>query len=116
MDHKLLQDDGLHFPKTALYWQDWLARFGKKLPDMSSSPEFSDSHLTTMAVLAGQGVMLGRNVLVADALETGALIAPLEEKLPAGVSYYFVCPEDRLEEPKITAFLEWLREETMSFR
>lgn len=115
-NHRLMHDDGVKFPNSKLYWQDWLGHFGQEVPDNSSSPEFSDSHLTTMAVLAGQGVMLGRSVLVADTLASGALVAPLKEKLPSGVSYYFVCPEDRMQEPKIAAFLAWIREETSVFR
>ena len=109
--HVLLQDSGSSFPFSRLCWPEWLAHFGIENVDLSHAPLFNDTHLTTMAAISGGGVMLGRSVLTADALESGILVRPLDVDLPANVAYYFVCPRDRTDYPKIQFFLDWLREE-----
>ncbi|RED49703.1 transcriptional regulator GcvA [Aestuariispira insulae] len=111
-NHLLLQDSGSVFPYTKLCWPEWFAHFGIDEVDLSHSPIFNDTHLTTMAAVSGRGIMLGRSVLTADALESGALIKPLDVDLPADVAYYFVCRKDRQELPKIRAFRDWLHLET----
>lgn len=111
LKHRLLQDGGNRFEESALCWPEWLRQFGYENLDFSGSPEFSDTHLTTMAATAGRGVMLGRSTLVADALASGALVAPLEDSLPAGISYFVVCPLHAKDQPKVRAFRDWLHAE-----
>lgn len=111
LQHRLLVDGGSPLPNTRICWEQWLKAFGLEDVDFSSSLAFDDTHLTTMAATAGRGIMLGRSVLIADAVASGALVRPLDIALPAGASYHFACPEDYLDLPKIQAFRAWLHEE-----
>lgn len=111
LKHRLLVDGGSPLPNTRICWEQWLAAHGINDVDYSSSLAFSDTHLTTMAAIAGRGVMLGRSALIADAVASGALVPPLENRLPAGASYFFACPKEALDLPKVQAFRTWLHEE-----
>lgn len=111
MHHRLMKDGGSPLPDSKICWPEWLRANGVNDIDLSSSLEFDDTHLTTMAAIAGRGVMLGRSILIADAIAAGTLVMPLEQRTPAGAAYYFACPEEYLKLPKIQAFKAWLHDE-----
>ena len=69
------------------------------------------SVLLVQAVVAGQGVAVGRRTLVAGELAAGRLVRPFDVVLPVDRAYYLVCPEAAAERPKIAAFRAWLLEE-----
>ena len=56
------------------------------------------------SAIAGEGVALGRSVLVADDLAAGRLVKPFDISLPAEFAYSVVCPEADAKRPKIEAF------------
>ncbi len=105
-DFTLLHDD-LH----GIDWRMWLMAAGATDIDYSRGPWYVHSHLVIQAAIAGQGVALGRSVLVADDLRAGRLVKPFDISLPAEFAYYVVCPQATSERPKIKAFREWLRKE-----
>ena len=59
----------------------------------------------------GEGVALGRSVLVADELASGRLIKPFDVNLPVEFAHYVVSPQATKDRPKIKAFREWLLQE-----
>jgi LysR family glycine cleavage system transcriptional activator len=63
------------------------------------------------AAMAGEGVALGRSVLVADELADGRLVRPFDVSLPAEYAYYVAYPEAAAGRPKVRAFRDWLLEE-----
>ncbi|HYM31767.1 MAG TPA: transcriptional regulator GcvA [Candidatus Cybelea sp.] len=95
-------------------WRLWLAAAGVHGMDLSRGPSFNDGSLLVQAVVAGQGVAVGRRALVAGELAAGRLVKPFDVVLPVDRAYYFVCPEATAERPKIVAFRNWLREEAAS--
>ncbi len=100
--HTLLHDEG-HGE-----WRTWLLAAGAESVDPVRGMVFTDSGMLIQAAVAGQGVALARGVLAADELAAGRLVRPFEQTLPTEYAYYFVCPLDAAERPKIQAFAEWL--------
>lgn len=107
-NHTLLHDLGLINSNSPLAWKTWFEAAGYPKVKTIKGPQFSDTHLTVQAAIAGRGVMLGRDRLIADELAAGILIAPFEKKLPAEHSYYIVCKPDSISCPKVAAFKDWL--------
>jgi LysR family glycine cleavage system transcriptional activator len=95
-------------------WRLWLAAAGVQGIDLSHGPSFNDGSLLVQAVVAGQGVAVGRRALVAGELAAGRLVQPFDVVLPVDRAYYFVCPEANGDRPKIVAFRNWLLEEAAS--
>jgi LysR family glycine cleavage system transcriptional activator len=94
-------------------WQKWLAAARGKWRDV---PEFKDmDHLSFReelhaieAVIAGQGIGIFSDVLVARELAAGALVRPFDFCLP-GYRFYLVRKPDHPREKTIQAFAVWLQ-------
>lgn len=89
-------------------WPMWFEAAGVHAPSMDTSYMLEHSHLIAQAAMAGEGVALGRSVLIKDALETGRLVRLFDISLKAHYAYYVAAPEATWERPKIRAFREWL--------
>ena len=75
-------------------------------------PAFSsDFSVLLQAATEGQGIALGRDLLVADDLNAGRLVRPFARGIRSEYHYYFVCSPERIEAPEIQTFLVWLRDE-----
>ncbi len=101
-NHTLLHDYGLET------WRRWLNAVGESSVDVERGPHYHHSNLVLQAAEQGDGVALARSVLAADALANGRLVRPFNIALPAEYAYYFVCPPDYLNRPKVQAFRDWL--------
>jgi LysR family glycine cleavage system transcriptional activator len=94
-------------------WQRWLALARSKWRDV---PELKDvEHLSFReelhaieAVIAGQGIGIFSNVLLAPELAAGTLIKAFDLSLP-GYRFYGVRKRGHPREKTIRAFLTWLR-------
>jgi LysR family glycine cleavage system transcriptional activator len=94
-------------------WQKWLALARRKWRNV---PEFSDlQHLSFReelhaieAVMAGQGVGIFSDVLVAHELAAGTLVKAFDVSLP-GYRFYVVRRTDHPRERVIQAFSAWLK-------
>ncbi|PIW29872.1 MAG: transcriptional regulator [Rhodospirillales bacterium CG15_BIG_FIL_POST_REV_8_21_14_020_66_15] len=89
-------------------WRDWLAAVGCEAVNPERGPGYTHSNLVLLAARAGEGVALGRSVMVADDLAEGRLVRPFDFALPAPQAYYLACVEGEEDRPKIRAFREWL--------
>jgi LysR family glycine cleavage system transcriptional activator len=56
----------------------------------------------------GEGVALGRTMLVADDLAAGRLVRPFKQALKAFSSFYLVYPPEAMKQKKVAAFRAWL--------
>ena len=110
--HTLLHEDQSFGEGTYPDWRMWLLAAG--FPELYSSkgPRFSASELVTQAALDGQGVALGRRVLVAGDLEAGRLVQPFAMTYPVSFAYYLVSAKNAAERPKVAAFRDWMLRET----
>ncbi len=108
INHTLLHDE-VH--EGEVDWRMWLLAAGVVEVDPSRGPGFLDSSMTLQAAIAGEGVALGRSVLVADDLAAGRLVKPFDVSHPAEYFYYTACPSANAERPKVQAFQKWLIDE-----
>ncbi|MBN2753029.1 MAG: transcriptional regulator GcvA [Rhodospirillaceae bacterium] len=93
-------------------WGDWLRAAG--IPaGVSGGFRFTHSAHSLRAAADGLGIALENDLMAADYLAEGALVAPfkIDTALPHPAGYYFVCPADNLEIPKVRAARDWLREQ-----
>lgn len=70
--------------------------------------EFDDEHFALSAAIAGHGLVLASNVLVADSLKRGELVAYRPEISLPGPRYVAACVPGREREVHVKAFLSWL--------
>ncbi|MGF7008586.1 LysR substrate-binding domain-containing protein [Aminobacter sp. BE322] len=98
---------------TMVSWERWFGAAGLEtpFPVQPAGPSFTDPILGIDAAIAGQGVALAWQLLSADALADGRLVAPFGITAASGLGYYLVSSE--LERPgrKVRDFSGWLREE-----
>lgn len=112
---RLLRETGaLHDAK--LTWRDWFAAAGISATEPMRGLVFSDTHLTIEAALAGEGIMLGRRVLVADLIAEGRLAAPFQPWMRDHPAYHLVHSRLRTPRPAAIAFMRWLRQEARAMR
>lgn len=109
--HTLLHMDALFAGEGWIDWENWLKAAEVAHADARRGPRFSLLSMAIEAAIQGQGVALGRSVLVADDLATGRLIKPLADSVPIDFAYFLVYPKRLGQTPKIVAFREWLLEE-----
>ncbi|GAB5467002.1 MAG: transcriptional regulator GcvA [Rhodospirillales bacterium] len=77
-------------------------------PPVSRALRFSQTALAIDAALAGQGVALASNPLVAEDLAAGRLCRPLDLAVTSEVGFYAVAPR-RPRQPKAVALMrDWL--------
>mgnify|MGYP002633055731 CR=1 FL=1 len=89
-------------------WAAWMEAAGVGDIDVSRGPSFSHSNHIQLAAVAGEGVALGRSIMVVDNLFSGLLQKPFELELKAHHAYYAVYPKASAGRPKIVAFRDWL--------
>jgi len=94
-------------------WQRWLAvarRKWRSLPDFKDMQHlsFREELHAIEAVIAGQGIGIFSNVLVASELASGALVKAFDLSLP-GFRFYVVRRHGHPREKIIRAFSAWLR-------
>jgi LysR family glycine cleavage system transcriptional activator len=95
-------------------WPLWFARAG--LAQRSASElRFSDETHAIQAAIAGQGVALLSEVVVAEELRAGTLVQPFGPELP-GDAYHVVYPERSRDDVRIAAVRSWLLREVRKLR
>src|SRR6516225_11195642 len=95
-------------------WSIW-RRPGTEIDWRERGAAFDDSLTVLAAAEQGQGLALTRWTLAAPDLGNGRLVRASAQILPCPRAYYFVCPENYLELPKIQQLLAWLREAAAAF-
>lgn len=90
-------------------WTTWFASAGVDLPEPDDSASFTDAGLLIDMAVAGHGVMLGRTVVVADALASGRLVRLFDVSVPVAGAYWFVRPYAGGKLAKeVAAYGKWL--------
>jgi LysR family glycine cleavage system transcriptional activator len=92
-------------------WPVWLRAHGILDMDSSHGPSFTEESLAVQATIQGQGISLGRSLLVEQDIEAGRLIRPFKESLPCSFSYYLLCPTGSVDCSEVAEFREWLLRE-----
>lgn len=110
LKHRLLSDSDERTNEPWLHWPAWFAHWGLKGEPSVARLAFNDTRLVNRAASAGQGVAIGRSVLVERLLELGDLVRLFDDIRPAGNAYYLIYPDANHDEPKTAAFREWIKE------
>jgi LysR family glycine cleavage system transcriptional activator len=112
-DHVLVHSYWSPMDRDPPTWQRWLALAQRKWRNVPAYKEmqhlsFREELHAIEAVIAGQGVGLFSDVLVARELDNGTLVKPFNLSLP-GYSFYLVRRGDHPREKTIRVFLSWIR-------
>jgi LysR family glycine cleavage system transcriptional activator len=109
----LLHNTAIDWDNTYPTWPAWLANAGVAVPANVKPRCFDDFNLVLQAVLAGLGAALVWRTLVAEEIASGRVV-PLFPAQPLVNAYHLVCPPKHLDNPKVAAFRDWVREEAAS--
>ncbi len=92
-------------------WAEFQKALSIDIPDTAIKLAVNEASAQVEAVLAGRGISLVRYTLVADMLEAGLLIRPINFSMPAEYHYYLVAPEAKFRTEKVRAFVSWISSE-----
>lgn len=92
-------------------WATWLASAGVAGVDPKGGLTFDSASFAVESAAQGEGVVLGRTMLVAADLTAGRLVRPFEHALKSVSSFYVVYPADAIRQRKVQAFRNWLLSE-----
>ncbi len=88
-------------------WAAWLSAAGVG-SIAEGGPAFSNSQMAIEAALAGRGLALVPEILVAEDISAGRLSQPFALTVPDPFSFWFVCRTGRAETRPISQFRRWL--------
>jgi len=90
-------------------WRPWFEVAGLVWPEPSGGIQFNDIGLLMEAAIAGHGVALARQTIVAGWLEMGLLHRLFDLAAESPHAYWLLYDRDVLARPEVVTFLEWLR-------
>ncbi|SMF53213.1 LysR family transcriptional regulator, glycine cleavage system transcriptional activator [Tistlia consotensis] len=92
-------------------WDAWLAAAGAGSAAPARVLRFENYTMALAAAVAGQGLVLGYWGYVEAELAAGTLVQPFELVVPIDRGYHLVYLEQRLSDPRVRAFRDWVVEE-----
>ncbi|RUU31017.1 MULTISPECIES: LysR substrate-binding domain-containing protein [unclassified Mesorhizobium] len=95
--------------RSMISWDSWFEAAGVKPVTFLKGARFTDPMLCLESAIAGHGVMLAWQLLTADALTDGRLVAPFGVRAESGLGYWLVTA--KTESRKVRDFKIWIREE-----
>jgi LysR family glycine cleavage system transcriptional activator len=107
----LLHDDSPDNDPSCPNWEMWLSAAGARHIDASRGPRFNQSSLVIEAAVLSRGVGLAKTALAARDLRHGRLVQPFPSEVKVDFAYYIVAPHAKLNLPKVSHFVDWLRGE-----
>lgn len=112
--HTLLHDDALAAQEGRPDWSVWLRHAGATEVNAGRGSHFTHGALVLQAAADGLGVALAMDVLAADDLAAGRLVAPFTEKVALPLAYYVVSSAARAALPQVATFRAWLLQEAQA--
>ncbi|MFZ1431526.1 MAG: LysR substrate-binding domain-containing protein [Geminicoccaceae bacterium] len=98
----------LHPTQERQDWRKWLAAAGAEGIDPTSGQTFATLDMAIGAAVSGMGVAMADLKMVQTELEAGTLVTPLGHIVEDGVGYLLLIDPQRVDEPKIAAFRDWI--------
>lgn len=96
-------------------WERWFSMMDLPHPKMRG-PGYSLGSMSIEAAIRGEGVALGRSVLVAEDLAAGRLVALFPQaKLEVEWGYDLLYRIGNQDHPKVRAFRNWIADEVREF-
>ncbi|RRI05519.1 LysR family transcriptional regulator [Mesorhizobium tamadayense] len=97
--------------RAMISWDSWFEAAGVEPVTFLKGARFTDPMLCLESAIAGHGVMLAWQLLTADALADGRLVAPFGVRAQSGLGYWLVTSATKSESRKVRDFKAWIREE-----
>lgn len=97
--------------RAMISWESWFKAAGVEPVTFQKGARFTDPMLCLESAIAGHGVMLAWQLLTADALADGRLVAPFGVRAESGLGYWLVTSATKSESRKVRDFKAWIREE-----
>lgn len=89
-------------------WEVWLKEAGLAGFKPSRELRFIDYSMAVAAAVSGHGILLGYSGYVDAEVAAGALVQPFDLRVPTGKGYYLVYRKERLADPRVRAFRDWV--------
>lgn len=107
----LIHDENMIRLREFPTWESWMSKFGIDSSEFENGPRLPLSSMAIEAALCGQGVALGRSVLVEGDVKKGHLVQLEGPRYPQEFGYFLeqLHPDFRTEQS--TIFVSWLREQ-----
>lgn len=112
----LLHEDGPERDASCPDWPTWLRSNGVTLRTSDRGMRFTQPSLVIDAALAGQGVGLGKQRLVAADLAAGRLVSPFGVQHPVEFSYFLGIAPQKTRLARVALFRDWLLAEAAATR
>jgi LysR family transcriptional regulator, glycine cleavage system transcriptional activator len=103
----------LHLPRLSPrddWWREWMKAMG--VDDPGSGPDsglvLDNQVMEANAAFSGAGIAMMTPMFWRDELKAGRLVQPFDHVHITDRSYWLVYPEGRRNQPKITAFRDWI--------
>ncbi|HMA73467.1 MAG TPA: transcriptional regulator GcvA [Xanthobacteraceae bacterium] len=109
--HVLLHFDYAGALPSFLDWGTWLTSLGIGDLKPAGALHFSQYEQMIQAAISGQGVALGRQPLVNDLIQSGALVTPFGRAVVGSRAYFIIESEHGGAKPHVRQFAAWLIEE-----
>lgn len=109
--HVLLHFDYPGAERMVMDWGTWLTALGIGDLKAAGALHFSQYEQMIQAAIGGQGVALGRQPLVNELLQSGALAAPFNKTVVGTRAYFIVESPLVSRKPYIKQFTTWLIDE-----
>src|SRR3984893_16871469 len=106
--HTLLHFDYAGAETMYIDWGTWLTALGVGELKPAGALHFSQYEQMIQAAVSGQGVALGRQPLVNDLIQSGALVAPFRQTLVGSRAYFIIRSQLSAGKPQVREFAEWL--------
>jgi LysR family glycine cleavage system transcriptional activator len=111
--HVLIHDDTIADDRLRPTWEEWLRAAQAPNVDSTSGPHFSNSGLALSAAIDGLGIALAPKSMVAADVAAGRLAIPFAVSIGGNYAYYLVVPQAVAHRPAVTAFREWILDQSM---
>lgn len=92
-----------------LPWTPWFEKAGLEWREPVHGPLFNDSTLALQAAVDGQGVAIGRRILVKNLLKQGLLVQLYEVSAAMEESFFLVYRKESLKRTEVAAFIDWIK-------
>lgn len=93
-------------------WSLWLSEYGQLWDLPTRDRFFNMAHLAYQSAMKGEGVALGRSLLVKSHIAAGRLVA-LSENQPLDIMKYFVSTQTETPPAHVREFTSWLHDRMM---
>jgi LysR family glycine cleavage system transcriptional activator len=93
-------------------WDSWIESAGASNIKPAGQLRLAEYSMGVTAAINGQGLALGYSGYVETEIASGVLVQPFKLTVPVKNAYYLVYLDQRLADPRVRAFREWVISES----